>query len=312
MYGVNDTVFSGPAVTALGLAAARSVESGRSDRLIEDPLARRLFLAARRDLPMRLDWPDPDEAISTTEALHLHGSRYIGLRTRFYDDALTNAARKDVRQAVLLGAGLDTRAYRLPLRPDLHIFELDQPELLAWKRETIHTLGAEPQARVHDVGVDVRDNWISALRQQDFDPSARAIIIAEGLLPYLTPDEQIELLGDVTDIASAGSTFTADRIAGDPHANQRLDQLSQRSGINMRSLIAAGEAQLRSALTTLGWDTDEQPVTAIAALHNRDLSDPFAPQNAEASAEPPWLETTFITARRPTPVTETGGADHLR
>lgn len=111
MYGVSADPFSGPGVTALGLAAARSVESGRPDRLIDDPYARRLFEVAGSRLPMRVDWPRDAEDVTDAEKLHLHGSRYVGVRTRFYDDVLQSALAHGVRQAVLLGAGLDTRAH---------------------------------------------------------------------------------------------------------------------------------------------------------------------------------------------------------
>ena len=91
-------VTTGPGVTALGLAAARSVESGRPDRLIEVSLRPRLFEAADADLPMPVDG-GARSGVSDSEALHLHGSRYIGLRTRFYDDFLTAGAASGAAQA---------------------------------------------------------------------------------------------------------------------------------------------------------------------------------------------------------------------
>lgn len=290
--------FSGAAVTALGLAAARSVESGRPDRLVTDPLARRLYLAAGRDLPMRLDWPAPHEPLTATEALHLHGSCYIGLRTRFYDDALTDAVENGVRQAVLLGSGLDTRAYRLSLPPDLRVFELDQSDLLAWKRGTIGGFGVRSNCRVHDLGLDVREDWTPALRAAGFDSGRSAVVIAEGLLPYLGPEQQLELVDRLTAVTAEGSAFVADRIAGDPHTDGRLEKLSQRSGIDMHNLIASGEASLLDALSQRGWHAEERPVAALAASYARDLSDPFATASSDAGGEPPWLDTTFITARR--------------
>ncbi len=124
-------VSDGPGVTALGLAAARAVETSRADRLIEDPFARPLFEAAGMDLPMLVQWPDPASPVSDSHALHLHGSRYIGLRTRFYDAAIAGAAR--AAQGVLLGAGLDTRAFRLDLSDSFRLFELDQLGVLEYK-----------------------------------------------------------------------------------------------------------------------------------------------------------------------------------
>jgi methyltransferase (TIGR00027 family) len=138
------------------------VETGRADRLIEDPLARPLFEAAGVELPMRLDWPPTGATLTRQEALHLHGSRYIGLRTRFYDDQLREATDAGLAQVVLFGAGLDARAYRLGLPSELRIFELDRGALLGWKRTQLRRLEAEPRCVVTDVDVDLREDWVSS------------------------------------------------------------------------------------------------------------------------------------------------------
>src|SRR3954451_75299 len=99
-------VATGPGLTALGLAASRTVESGRPDRLIDDPLAARFLDAIASPVPFPTRWPAPSERPSDREALHLHGSRYIGLRTRYYDDLVVSAAAAHIEQVVLLAAGL--------------------------------------------------------------------------------------------------------------------------------------------------------------------------------------------------------------
>lgn len=294
---MTDEPFPGPALTALGLAASRAVESARPDRLAEDPYARALFLAAGRPLPMRLSWPACGETVSPAEALHLHGSRYIGLRTRFYDDLLTEAARDGVRQAVLLGAGLDTRAYRLALPQGLDLYELDQPGLLAWKRRILQELGAAPRCELHELGADAGGEWTREVIGAGFDPGRPALFLAEGLVAYLAPDEQVALLAAIDGLATPGSTLAFDRIAGDPHAGGRVERLSERSGIDMSGLLAAGEAPLGEVLSGHGWSVAEEPVDALAARYGRDLRNPLAGPEAEA-AEPPWLETRFLTARR--------------
>src|SRR3954447_18888713 len=119
-------VVSGPGLTALGLAASRLVESGRPDRLIDDPLGRAFLDAVDSPVPFPTRWPAEEEPVSDQQALHLHGSRYIGLRTRIYDDEVLAAADAGIRQVVLLAAGLDTRALRLTWPPEAHVFEVDQ------------------------------------------------------------------------------------------------------------------------------------------------------------------------------------------
>ncbi|HET9718582.1 MAG TPA: SAM-dependent methyltransferase [Solirubrobacteraceae bacterium] len=293
-----DSVFEGAAITALGLAAARSVETGTNDRLIEDPLARRLFEAAGVELPMRLDWPAEGTAPTPQEALHLHGSRYIGLRTRFYDDHLVQAAEAGIRQVVLLGAGLDTRAHRLALPADLKLFELDRAELLHWKRAQLRRLRAVPRCSVRDVGVDLREDWPAALQAAGHDGDRPTLFLAEGLLAYLDAEAQWRLAGRVAALAAPGSRMACDRIAGDPRAEGRLEHLSRRSGIDMSALVATdGSRELEQLLIARGWRVTDLCVPELARRHGRDLRDPFA--SPREAVEPPWLNTRFVVASLP-------------
>jgi methyltransferase (TIGR00027 family) len=290
-------VSSGPGVTALGLAAARSVETGRPDRLIKDPLARALFEAAGVDLPMLVDWPAPGSHISDAEALHLHGSRYIGLRTRVYDDALMAAASNGVTQGVLLGAGLDTRGFRLSLPAEFRLFELDQQEVLAFKEGTLNARGVEPRCVRCAIGVDLRDKWPAALEAGGFERNRATAWIAEGLLPYLKPAAQSTLLDAIHELAAPGSLLVFDRIAGDL-SGDRVGRLSERSGIDMQTLLAGGEGEdLAALLRAEGWEVDEAPTALLAARYGRDLRDPFASDTEDSPApEPPWLDTVFLSA----------------
>lgn len=295
------SISSGPGVTALGLAAARSVETGRPDRLIEDPLARVLFEAADTRLEMLVEWPAPGRPVTSTEALHLHGSRYIGLRTRFYDDVLMDAARSGATQAVLLGAGLDTRAFRLGLPGSLCLFEVDQPAVLEYKSSVL--AGAEATARCVrlTVAADLRDDWPTPLVAAGFNPERPTAWVAEGLLPYLAPDAQVQLLDRIHGLSAFGSTLAFDRIAGDPTAQGRLRGLSARSGIDMEDLLAGGDAgDLRALLEGRGWNAREQPTTALARRYSRNLADPFPTADSGRTSEPPWLDTIFLDARLPT------------
>ncbi|WP_459953654.1 class I SAM-dependent methyltransferase, partial [Mycobacterium avium] len=67
------------------------------------------------------------------------------------------------------------------------VFEVDQPEVISFKTDTLARLGAQPTAERRTVAVDLRDDWSTALRDNGFDSSARTAWIAEGLLPYLPP-----------------------------------------------------------------------------------------------------------------------------
>lgn len=301
LYGIMNPseIFSGPAVTALGLAASRTVESNRSDRLIDDPLARIFFEAAQLSLPMRLDWPQPGETLTDAERLHLHGSRYIGLRTRFYDDLLLRAADNELRQGVMIGAGLDTRAFRLQLPVDLHLIEIDQMPLLEWKQSVIEAEGVMPTCRRSWIGADLRADWSENLLRRGFDAAQPAIFIAEGLLPYLNPEQQHKLLHQIDALAAAGSMLAADRIVGDAHAANRVANLSRRSGLDMTRLLASGENNnISIVLADLGWNIRETPVAQLADSYRRDLADPLGESEDENLREPPWLETLFLEGTR--------------
>ena len=183
-------VVSGPGLTALGLAASRCVESGRPDRLIEDPWGAAFVAAVDSPVAFPTRWPAEGEVPSDQEALHLHGSRYIGVRSRFYDDFLAQAVSAGIRQLVLLAAGLDTRAFRLEW-PDAGatVFEIDQPNVIAFKDEVLRAEGAQAGCRRAAIGADLREDWPCALRVAGFDPALPTAWVAEGLLAYLPPEE---------------------------------------------------------------------------------------------------------------------------
>ena len=83
-------------------------------------------------------------------------------------------AHSGIRQAVIMAAGLDARAYRLPWPPDTVVYEVDLPEVIEFKTATLGKLGAEPRAERRTVGADLRDDWPAALRSAGFDPHAAA------------------------------------------------------------------------------------------------------------------------------------------
>ncbi len=120
-------------------------------------------------------------------------------------------------------------------------------------------------------------------------PTLPTAWIAEGLLPYLGVAAQADLLRHVDALSAGGSTIALDRIVGD--ARERAAGLSERSGIDMEGLFAGGQSD---PALILGWDAREEPAEAVAARYGRSLADPFG-----RSAEPPWLETVFMTATKP-------------
>jgi methyltransferase (TIGR00027 family) len=104
------------------------------------------------------------------------------VRTRFFDDLLTAATWAE--QIVLLGAGMDTRAYRLNLHADTVVFELDDPAVFAAKSNVLGAVA--PRCQRREVHADLAGEWERALLDAGFDPTRGTVWLAEGLLFYLT------------------------------------------------------------------------------------------------------------------------------
>ncbi|WP_410675793.1 SAM-dependent methyltransferase [Amycolatopsis sp. cmx-4-68] len=189
-----------PAVsrTAVGVAALRAYESSRPDRLFDDPYAAAFAEAGRSLLP----GTGRDSAQAGLGALVYP---QIVVRTRFYDDYLLDAG---CAQVVLLAAGLDARAFRLAWPPRTRVFELDLPEVLAFKDDVLAAQGAAPACERVVVRADLREDWATALRAAGFDPAAPTAWLAEGLLIYLSYEDAERLLTTVGELSAPGSRLS--------------------------------------------------------------------------------------------------------
>lgn len=203
----------GVSLTALWTAAQRAQESVRPDRLVEDPLAETL---AGPEGARIMEVLQAGEPLSPT----------VAIRTRFFDDRLvarTSASpgragtgregtgRDDpARQVVLLGAGMDSRAFRLGLLPHVTVFELDHPELLRLKDQRLESAGAKPTCERRSVPCDLGGAWEDELLSSGFSTKEASVFIAEGLLMYLDEDEVGGLLDVLSALSVAGSTLLAD------------------------------------------------------------------------------------------------------
>src|SRR6202034_3949516 len=113
---------------------------------------------------------------------------FIVARSRLAEDNLRHAVEKGVRQYVLLGAGLDTFAYRNPY-PQLRVFEVDHPATQAWKRELLRENSITIPGNVRLVPVDFeRQSLETELERAGFDMQAPAFFAWLGVVPYLTLD----------------------------------------------------------------------------------------------------------------------------
>jgi methyltransferase (TIGR00027 family) len=190
-------------------AAARARESRRTDRLFEDPWAEALAGA------------EGFAFLEQDESLRPPAPAYV-VRHRFFDEFLLARAAEGVRQVVLLAAGLDTRAFRLPWPAAVRLFELDQASVLSYKETILQDAGASPNCERRTVPIDLRDDWASRLLELGYDPAAPAVWIAEGLLFYLSDAAVAQLLGTAAGLASPGSALGADTMSAAMLSNELL------------------------------------------------------------------------------------------
>eukprot|EP00035_Acanthoeca_spectabilis_P012814 m.232777 g.232777 ORF g.232777 m.232777 type:complete len:277 (-) comp15723_c0_seq2:90-920(-) len=182
----HDATRTGVSSTAVAVAYARAVESAKAFPLSHDPFAS-LFC--------------PPSAIEAKGGFLLDGKQttvemrrflvdMLAVRTRFIDDEVIEGyCARGLRQLVILGAGLDCRAYRLAAMPELHTYEVDFPSVLRHKASVLG--GVQPLMPRHPVPAvfDGTDTWARSLQAAGYDPSTPSLWILEGLTGYLLKDE---------------------------------------------------------------------------------------------------------------------------
>jgi methyltransferase (TIGR00027 family) len=247
----------GVGLTALMVAAARAIETHRPDALVRDVYAEHFVRAA----PASADWPVRPQQVPDGDANPLWGrlGRYLGLRTRVLDDFVLRQVHAGTRQVVLLGAGLDTRAYRLDWPSGCTVFELDQEHVLAFKGRVLGGLRAVPRAERIALGVDLRLPWTSALTGAGFDPAAPTVWLAEGLLLYLPHAVERALIEAVDELSAAGSALAYEIKLNPESAAVRASPIyavARRTGIDLLALFPAGpRPDSAGDLTARGWRT---------------------------------------------------------
>jgi methyltransferase (TIGR00027 family) len=184
--------------SAFWIAAVRARESDRPDRLFADPWARDLAGGAGFETMARSERQAGGE------------NTFIPVRVRWFDDLVLDRVGAGTRQVVLLGAGLDTRAYRLALPADLAWFELDRSAVFTAKDHVLRDV--PPTCHRTVVEADVEGDWFGPLCRSGFDPAASALWIAEGLLFYLAEETVSRTLRIAAEGSGPGSRFGADVI----------------------------------------------------------------------------------------------------
>ena len=178
-----------PSRTAFAAAGHRAAHQVFEDgKMFSDPLALRI-------LGLDVDTVKREMSDPARRGMRL----FIAARTRFAEMKLAEAiSQRGVSQLVVLGAGLDTFAYRSPLASKLAMFEVDFPATQAWKRRRLDETGISAPGNLVYAPVDFeRDDLVMQLQAAGFDPSRCSYFLWLGVVPYLTRGAIMATLGAV-------------------------------------------------------------------------------------------------------------------
>jgi methyltransferase (TIGR00027 family) len=180
---------------------------------------------------------------------------FMAARSRFAEDHLDAARDHGVGQYVILGAGLDTFAYRQRRAdPPLRVWEIDHPATQAWKRERLAAAGIAIPANVTHVPVDFeRERLPDALVQAGFDPSGPTVFAWLGVTPYLTADAIDATLAYVATVAG-------------PNGGVAFDYGLERSLLTVAQKVVFDRLAARVASAGEPWITMFEPAALAARL----------------------------------------------
>jgi methyltransferase (TIGR00027 family) len=201
-----------PSRTARGAAFHRAAHQVlEQGRIFADPLTLRIL-------------GEDAETVAREAEQHPNGRKmrmFIAVRTRFAEDALAAAVERGVRQLVVLGAGLDTYAYRGSLRHRLRMFEVDHPATQAWKRQRLADAAIALPATLTFAPIDFeRETLAEGLAAAGFDRAQQTFFTWLGVVPYLTEDAVWSTLGFIAGL-TGGAHVVFDY--GDPPASLPLE-----------------------------------------------------------------------------------------
>jgi methyltransferase (TIGR00027 family) len=226
-----------PSRTALTVALCRALgardpnpHTRNPDSLAEGffgPAERRLLdgipLLAAFDAPWEAGIGSGDQALVYSALIH-------NLRTRHCDAVLVDAVREGAGQVVILGAGLDTRAYRFrELLAAARVFEVDFPTTQQYKRERVREAIGEPPANLTYVSIDFASQTLEdVLPRAGFEPGRRTFFLWEGVSVYLPEQTVRGMLRYVATNAGPGGGILFDyfdsRLARGEHDDSILRQ----------------------------------------------------------------------------------------
>jgi methyltransferase (TIGR00027 family) len=196
-----------PMSTARGVALLRAMEMLRpeAERISTDPYARRFVD------PLTLHTTRAMISTGLSNALGLEGMMNFAIvRERYVEALMADEAAAGLDQIVILGAGFDTRSYRLPAIGSIPVYEVDHPVTQAAKRKALRGV-VEPPANVKFVTVNFDvDDLGQRLAASGYDPNRRTLFVWQGVIMYLTQEGIDATLAFVAQHSAPGSVVVFD------------------------------------------------------------------------------------------------------
>jgi len=195
-------------------------------------------------------------------------------RARFVDEEVGRAVSRGVDQYVLLGAGLDSFAWRRPdLMAELDLFEVDHPATQAWKQRRMEALGLSRPPRAHFIGTDLAagEDLSEGLGAVTFDPARTSIWSWLGVIVYLEVEAIATKMSEIAELSPSGSrlivSYTVTPDLMDPGSREFADLARAAArGAGEPHLSVFTPAEIEGLARDAGW----------ASVHSVDPSS-FAP-----------------------------------
>jgi methyltransferase (TIGR00027 family) len=232
MQGSTGNVKS-PNKLAERMAMIRAGESKRpeGERVCYDPYAER-FVGPELGKLLAMTTEQREATIAKLEQGMPGLTNSAVARARFFDDVVAEAVAGGIGQLVVLGAGYDSRAYRISGIGSVRVFEVDQPDTIAVKKAKVAEIFGELPAHVAYVPIDFNVERLSdRLLECGYDPAKRTLFTLEGLIMYLEPGAVDELLAFIAGNSARGSAVAFDygrRYSGSTQAQYSKESQATR------------------------------------------------------------------------------------
>ena len=257
---------------ALNMAVKRAIETEMDDRLFDDPFAAKLAGAELPAFKKRLQKKYGTENLNQYQRKY---SRFVAIRTRFFDDFLISLGQQ-VHQVVILGAGMDARAFRLKWPPNTHVYEIDRAQVI--ERKNALLVDEIPRCDRNTIAIDLKQPtqaWVEELIAEGYQATMPSVWLMEGLLMYLNAADVDNLLKTISRFTIPGSYLGADLISVE----------SLRAGLEtndrVRKYWRFGTDEPERLFSTYGWKASVIQPGEVSASFGRNLSNKLPPREVK-------------------------------